>query len=39
MAEELRRYYSELNVEEDDNYDKGITDYIKQFIRKVWSYR
>ena len=38
IAEELRRYYSELNIEDDED-DKGITDYIKQFIRKIWSYR
>lgn len=37
-AEELRRYYSELKKEDDEN-DKRFTEYIKQIIRKVWSYR
>lgn len=37
-AEELRRYYSELKKEDDEN-DERFTEYIKQFIRKVWSYR
>lgn len=38
IAEELRRYYSELNVE-DDKDDKGFTEYIKQIIRKIRSHR
>lgn len=38
IAEELRRFYSELKIE-DDKDDKRFTEYIKQFIRKVWSYR
>ena len=38
IAEELRRYYSELKKEEDKN-DKGITEHIKQIIRKIWSNR
>lgn len=38
IAEELRRYYSELNME-DDKDDKRFTEYIKQIIRKIWSYR
>lgn len=38
IAEELRRYYSELEKEDDKN-DKGITEHIKQIIRKIWSYR
>lgn len=37
-AEELRRYYSELKKVDDED-DKGITEYIKQILRKVWSYR
>lgn len=37
-AEELRRFYSELKMEDDED-DKGIADYIKKFIRKIWSYR
>lgn len=38
IAEELRRYYSELKIE-DDKDDKGITEHIKQIIRKIWSNR
>lgn len=38
IAEELRRYYSELKIEDDKN-DKGITEHIKQIIRKIWSNR
>lgn len=38
IAEELRRYYSELKIEDDKN-DKGITEHIRQIIRKIWSYR
>lgn len=38
IAEELRRFYSELNME-DDKDDKRFTEYIKQIIRKIWSYR
>ena len=37
-AEEIRRYYSELKIEDDED-DKGFTEYIKQIIRKIWSYR
>lgn len=38
IAEELRRFYSELKIE-DDKDDKGFTEYIKQIIRKIWSYK
>lgn len=38
IAEELRRYYSELKIE-DDKDDKGIAEHIRQIIRKIWSYR
>lgn len=38
IAEELRRFYSELKIE-DDKDDKGFTEYIKQIIRKIRSYR
>ena len=38
IAEELRRYYSELKIEDDKN-DKGSTEHIKQIIRKIWSNR
>ena len=38
IAEALRRYYSELKIEDDKN-DKGITEHIKQIIRKIWSNR
>lgn len=38
IAEELRRFYSELKIE-DDKDDKRFTEYIKQIIRKIWSYR
>ena len=36
IAEELRRYYSELKDEVDENDDRQITKNFRKLIRKIW---
>lgn len=36
IAEELRRYYSELKDEVDENDDRQIAKNFRKLIRKIW---